>query len=353
MTVSRVSMLMVLSLVLSGAGQTACAGLRDGHVTPRRIERDIKRFRIVGTDNVMELLAIRPGMTILDIGAGTGQFAYEFARRLNGTGNVYATDAQAPCVDFMKKEAGKRGLDNLHPILVGWEGLDEFYGKHRYDLITLFHVSIPYDNQIAYLKELRGYLTEGGRLALILYKSPVSFSVADFARDFRGLIEALLREPPESPFGRLLNDPTRKWIREHPDAELPEGLKKAVTEGFNEALHDADFPARFLDGPGFSKDVSMLPEERSYAEWLLLTWRGDAAENRVARPRVAPGDMALATLNKLLIVQRNRRFIRRGGLFTSGFTPRVRAAFEKAGYRIEREYPDLIPFEDLVIFSAR
>jgi 2-polyprenyl-3-methyl-5-hydroxy-6-metoxy-1,4-benzoquinol methylase len=39
---------------------------------------DIRRFKAVATDNVM--VGIRTGMTILDISAGTGQFAYEFAR---------------------------------------------------------------------------------------------------------------------------------------------------------------------------------------------------------------------------------------------------------------------------------
>jgi len=56
---------------------------------------------VVATDNVMDLPAIRPGVTILDIGAGTGQFAYEFAGRLKGTGRVFAADINESCIDYI------------------------------------------------------------------------------------------------------------------------------------------------------------------------------------------------------------------------------------------------------------
>src|SRR5512136_3014849 len=88
-----VCVLTILFLADPDTGQQAYGDTRSDHFPRWRIERDIRRFRIVATDNVMKLLAIRPGMTILDVGAGTGQFAFEFARRMNGTGMVYATDS--------------------------------------------------------------------------------------------------------------------------------------------------------------------------------------------------------------------------------------------------------------------
>ena len=57
-------------------------------------------------------------------------------------------------------------------------------------------------------------------------------------------------------------------------------------------------------------------------------------------------------INKILVVQRYREYLLKDGLFPSGFTPDVRRAFAEAGYRVDAEYGDLIPFEDMIVFSA-
>lgn len=352
-TTWRMCASMILLAVVSITDPGANAETQGGRLVPWRIERDIQRFKTVATDNLMESLAIRPGMTILDIGAGTGQFAYEFARRLNGTGKVYATDINDYCIDYIKKEADRRGLSNLHPVLVKKDGVDAFYGKHKYDLITVFHVSMTDEDQVGFFRELRGFMADGGRLVLILYKIPTSFSPDDFTGDFRGLMEELLREPAESPFYRILKDSTRKRIRDHNGAEPPDVLRSAIAGDFNEALSDTRFTAHFFDGSVFRKEVSFFTEERRYADWLLLPFPDGSVRNRDIKIESASGVRTFATINKLLILQRYRKYLKRDGLFLSGFTPSIRAVFEKAGYRLEREYTDVIPFEDMIVFSSR
>lgn len=352
-TARRICASTILLVFVSITGQGAYADTQGRRLAPWRIERDIRRFKAVATDNVMKLLAIRPGMTILDIGAGTGQFAYEFARRLDGTGKVYATDANDYCIDYMKQEADRRGLSNLHPVLVKKDGVDEFYGKRRYDLITVFHVTMAYENQVDYFREMRGFLAEGGRFILVLYKIPAPFSPDDFTGDFRELIRKLSLEPADSPFSRILKDSTRIRLRNHPEAEPSEELKSAVAEGFNEMLSDTDFAAHFFDGSAFRKEVSFLPEERRYADWLLLPFPDRSVRKRDIRIQSSSRAMTIATINKLLIMQRYRGYLKRDGLFVSGFTPSIRAVFESAGYRLERAYADVIPFEDMIVFSSR
>lgn len=355
----RIGSSMFLLVVASITGQGSYADTQGGRLVPWRIERDLRRFEAVATDNVMKLLAIMPGMTILDIGAGTGRFAVEFARRLDGTGRVYATDTNDYCVDYMKNEAHRRSLSNFHPVLVKKDGVDPFYGKQKYDLITVFHVSMTYEEKAAYFRELRGFLKEGGRLILLLYKIPTPFSSGDFTGDFRGLIEELLREPADSPYYGILQDTTRKRIRNHPDGEPPGELKSAVAEDFNEMLSDTRFAAQFFDGSVFRKEAGFSPEERKYADWFLLPYADSVVrkpENTVRdkdfRDRRASGYGENSTINKLLILQRYRKYLKKDGLFRSGFTPSIKDAFGKAGYRLEREVADLIPFEDMIVLSS-
>ncbi len=320
---------------------------------PWRIERDRLRFKAVATDNVMALLAIRPGMTILDLGAGTGQFAYEFARRLDGTGSVYATDTNGHCVDYIKAEARSRGLGNLHPVLVARDGVDPFYRDHRFDLIAVFHLVTRYEERVGYFRELGNRLAKDGRLVLILYKTPTPFSPGDVRGDAREFLDALLREPAESPFHGILAEATRRMIREDPCGEPPAKTMKAVCDDLNAVLSNPLFTARFHAGSAPREEVRFLPDEAPYADWLLLPFQDNLVRMRGVKARSGPGNRMFETINKLLVMQRYRKYLATDRMFASGFTPSVRAAFEDAGYRVVAAYPDVVPFEDIVVFSAR
>ena len=352
---ARAGVCAFLTLLILGsyAGRVAQAQATGGRIAGWRVERDIQRFKFVATDCVMDLLAIRPGMTILDIGAGTGQFAYEFSRRLNGTGRVYATDTNARCVDYMSREAERRGLANLHPVLVAENGVDAFYRGQRYDLVTVFHVLMPYEERVAYFRELRGRLAEGGRLVLILSRIARPFSQGDFTGGLRALVDDLSAEPQGSPFHGILPEATRRRIRGNRDAGPAGELASVVVEGFNGMLADTGFAGRYFRNPEAWAGMRFLPEERPYAEWVLQPFRGPGVRNRTVETREVAGDATVATINKLLIVQKYRKFLKTDGLFVSGFTPAVRAAFEKAGYRVAGDYPDLVPFEDVIVLAPR
>jgi predicted methyltransferase len=59
------------------------------------------------------LLALEPGMTVAEVGAGDGDFTFEFARRVGPDGRVYATEIEAEKRDAIAAEATARGLANV------------------------------------------------------------------------------------------------------------------------------------------------------------------------------------------------------------------------------------------------
>ena len=88
------------------------AGTTSRTLEPWRVERDRRRFEILDTPALWDLLAIKPGMTILDIGTGTGQFAYAFAEKLQGR-EKSTPPMSTSCVRYVKEQAAKRERKNI------------------------------------------------------------------------------------------------------------------------------------------------------------------------------------------------------------------------------------------------
>ena len=73
-----------------------------------------ERRRWLPPDEVVRSLALRPGMTVADIGAGTGYFTLPIARAVAPGGQVYAVDLQREMLDKLRQaleEGPSAGLD--------------------------------------------------------------------------------------------------------------------------------------------------------------------------------------------------------------------------------------------------
>ena len=80
---------------------------------------------------------VRPGMTVLDLGCGTGYFTLEIARLLNNNGKVIAADVQKGMLDILKQELENCELKHLIEIQNSQEhslGLSE-----KVDFILAFY----------------------------------------------------------------------------------------------------------------------------------------------------------------------------------------------------------------------
>lgn len=76
-----------------------------------------ERTREERPDLVLAALPLKPGMTVADIGAGTGYYARRMAERVGPTGVVYATDIQPEMLQLLEQEASARGIANIKPVL--------------------------------------------------------------------------------------------------------------------------------------------------------------------------------------------------------------------------------------------
>jgi protein-L-isoaspartate O-methyltransferase len=309
-------------------------------------------------DKLHALLDIKPGMIILDIGSGTGQQAYRLAERLRGTGRVYATDIEPRLVGYMTEQAKKRGLKNLEPVLVKADGVDEFYSKHAYDLIVVYDVFAFIHKPSDYFRRLKASLSPGGRVAVV-FEPGVAYDFAreDFA-DWNGFLAELEREPATTLFGRVLAPRVKAALSEIAADDEP-ARTRAVLLQLNLLLIKTFFQG-FTNGLEFKPYVAFTPEEKPFALWLLhrLQLAGVSdGRNRLELLGIEGRDLDM--LNKLLIIQRFRKYFKRDGPFpydSRSMESRwyldhdnVRVAFEAAGYGTGVKY-DFVPFQRVWVF---
>jgi SAM-dependent methyltransferase len=68
-------------------------------------------------DEVVALAELAQGMTVVDLGAGTGYFLSRLSRAVGPGGGVIATDIEPDMVRYMKERAGREKLTNVQALI--------------------------------------------------------------------------------------------------------------------------------------------------------------------------------------------------------------------------------------------
>jgi predicted methyltransferase len=66
---------------------------------------------------IVVALALKPGMSVADIGAGTGFYTHLFAKQVGSSGRVYAVDISENFIHHILQDARAQGLKNVEGIL--------------------------------------------------------------------------------------------------------------------------------------------------------------------------------------------------------------------------------------------
>jgi predicted methyltransferase len=81
------------------------------------IFEDPKRDQNLQINRVMDLLKIREGSNVADIGAGSGWFTVRAARRVGTKGKVYAVEINAEFLEHIQRRADDEKLANIQTVL--------------------------------------------------------------------------------------------------------------------------------------------------------------------------------------------------------------------------------------------
>jgi len=111
---------------------------------------------------VIEKLALKPGDSVADLGAGSGYFTVLLARTVGPAGKVYAIDIEPQMLEHIRQRAKQEKLTNIQTVLA--DPHDPKLPQTSVDMIficdTLHHIS----ERSTYYPLLARALKPGGRL---------------------------------------------------------------------------------------------------------------------------------------------------------------------------------------------
>jgi ubiquinone/menaquinone biosynthesis C-methylase UbiE len=148
----------------------------DGHVFPRadrpvativsaRWSTEEARDRLKEAELVMDRAGIAPGMTVADIGAGTGYYTVRLAQRVGPGGRVLAEDIIPEVRDALALRVARERLDNVS-VRLG-EPDDAKLPANSFDRVLMVHMYHEISEPYAFLWNLRPGLRAGGRVVVV------------------------------------------------------------------------------------------------------------------------------------------------------------------------------------------
>ena len=116
-------------------------------------------------NRVMDMLGIEPGKNVADIGAGSGWFTVRAARRVTGSGTVYAVDINAEAIQYIAQRAKKEQLQNVKTILNKPD--DPQLPADSIDAVLLLKTYHEVAQPVVLLRNLRSSLKPGAKIGII------------------------------------------------------------------------------------------------------------------------------------------------------------------------------------------
>jgi ubiquinone/menaquinone biosynthesis C-methylase UbiE len=114
--------LLLLALPALAQEQSVKPGINDSFKNPD-VNRYIKMFEGESRTiykyrhEIVETLGLKPGMTVADIGAGTGFFSLLFSDEVGDSGTVYSVDIAENFIDHIKKISKEHEKTNIDAIV--------------------------------------------------------------------------------------------------------------------------------------------------------------------------------------------------------------------------------------------
>lgn len=127
-----------------------------------------RRDRWQKPDEILKAMDLKPGMVVVDIGAGDGYFTRRFALVVGPDGKAIGVEIDSSKVREMTEDAKERGLSNYEARLVKAD--DPQLAPRSADVIFLCNTYHHIEGRVPYFARVKSALKPGGRLLILDFK---------------------------------------------------------------------------------------------------------------------------------------------------------------------------------------
>jgi ubiquinone/menaquinone biosynthesis C-methylase UbiE len=121
------------------------------------------------TGKIMDVIGIKAGMYVGEVGAGGGRVAVRVARRVGPAGRIFANDITESALAYMRERCIRENIQNME--VVKGTLTDPRFPKGKLDAVYLTFTYRHLDKPVEVLKNVAPSLKAGGVLAVIESKS--------------------------------------------------------------------------------------------------------------------------------------------------------------------------------------
>ena len=123
------------------------------------------RDKKLQVERVMDILGIKEGARVADIGAGSGWFTIRAAKRVGNTGIVYAVDINPESIAYINRRIQREGIANVHTILSNED--DPKLPQSSVDSVLLLKTYHEVAHPVLLLEKLQISLRSGAKIVII------------------------------------------------------------------------------------------------------------------------------------------------------------------------------------------
>ena len=148
--------------------------------------------------DVVQALALKQGMDIADIGAGTGFYSLLFAEQVGNSGNVYAVDVTDDFVRNIKRRAAEYNFNNIQAVLSKQK--DTQLNSDSIDMAFVCNTYHHFEYPQAMLASIHRALRPGGTLVIIDYRKQAGTSSSWVMSHVRSGKKSVIQEIEQAGF---------------------------------------------------------------------------------------------------------------------------------------------------------
>jgi ubiquinone/menaquinone biosynthesis C-methylase UbiE len=115
---------------------------------------------------VVEALALKPGMTVADLGSGSGYFARRFVEAVSESGKVYAIDVEPEMLKYVEDSIVHMHIPYSAEFILARPDNPKLPLESA-DLVFLCNTYHHLEDRSQYFRNIKGALKPGGRIAIV------------------------------------------------------------------------------------------------------------------------------------------------------------------------------------------